>query len=356
MTDWLNEWRRLRDAGEPAVLVTVAGTRGSAPREVGATMLVTAREAAGTIGGGELEYQCTHIAARLLGSAPQEHGFLRRFPLGPNCGQCCGGVVDVLFERLDGAGNWLEPLLRVWHERIATMLVTTLDDAGRPSRALVTADEVMPADANAGDLDAVRRALARGARAERVDTPGRGQPFLLIESVTDGGFDVVVFGAGHVGSAIVRAMAALDCRLRWVDSRRHIFPDALPTNVQAIEAAQPEREVAAMPPGAYCLVMTHSHALDLEICARVLARGDQAYCGLIGSVSKRRRFERRLKQRGLTEADLRRLICPIGIGGISGKRPAEIAIAVSADILRRRERHDAAACDRGASVHAIHKQ
>ena len=148
--------------------------------------------------------------------------------------------------------------------------------------------------------------------------------------------DIAVFGAGHVGAAVVGALAGLDCNIRWVDNRRRMFRH-VPANVNAIEAAEPALEVLAMPPGSYYLVMTHSHALDFDICDRILRRRDARYCGLIGSVSKRRRFEKRYRQQGMPQALLDRLICPIGVDGITGKKPAEIAVAVAAEILRERD-------------------
>ncbi len=83
--------------------------------------------------------------------------------------------------------------------------------------------------------------------------------------------------------------------------------------------------------------MTHSHSLDFEICDRILRRRDSRYCGLIGSVSKRRRFEKRYRQQGMEQSLIDELVCPIGVDGISGKKPAEIAISVTADLLQRRE-------------------
>ena len=148
--------------------------------------------------------------------------------------------------------------------------------------------------------------------------------------------NIAVFGAGHVGSAVVAALSRLDCNIRWVDSRRNIFRK-VPENVRAIESADPALEVAAMPPGSYYLVMTHGHALDFDICDRILRRGDARYCGLIGSITKRRRFEKRYRQQGMVEAMIADLVCPIGVDGITGKKPAEIAVSVAADILRLHE-------------------
>ena len=155
----------------------------------------------------------------------------------------------------------------------------------------------------------------------------------MIEPVTSSDFHVAVFGAGHVGTATVSALANLDCNIRWVDSRRKIFPSFSLPNVIAIEAEQPALEVAAMPPGSYFLIMTHSHALDFDICDNVLRREDSAYCGLIGSNSKKRRFERLLRQQQMPEALVTRLTCPIGIDGIAGNADDVAATSQSVDTI-----------------------
>jgi xanthine dehydrogenase accessory factor len=109
----------------------------------------------------------------------------------------------------------------------------------------------------------------------------------------------------------------------------------VPANVTCLESESPAAEVAAMPANAYYLVMTHSHPLDFEICSRILARGDFAYCGLIGSVSKRRRFEKQMRKLGMPATSLERLTCPIGLPGIDSKKPEAIAIAVAAELLQK---------------------
>jgi xanthine dehydrogenase accessory factor len=96
--------------------------------------------------------------------------------------------------------------------------------------------------------------------------------------------------------------------------------------------------VAAMPPRSCYLVMTHSHAVDFDICDRILRRGDAAYCGLIGSLTKRSRFEKRFRAQGMQQHDIDRLVCPIGVDGITGKKPAEIAVAAAAEVLQSFER------------------
>ncbi|MCG8369902.1 MAG: xanthine dehydrogenase accessory protein XdhC [Proteobacteria bacterium] len=330
MNEWIGELRDLSAAGEPAVLVTVAGIRGSAPREIGAKMIVTDRETIGTIGGGQLEYQSTRIAVGMLGEKTLA---LRSFPLGASLGQCCGGVVEILFEPIDGGmPAWLRDLAALHGQREPAVLVTRISRSA-PLKYVVTADGVYgigEEDADAAMTGKARDALDAGAAAQRCV-----QEFF--EPVVMPDLDIAVFGAGHVGSAVVAALSRLEANIRWVDGRRGIFRK-LPANVRAVETADPALEVAAMAPGSYYLVMTHSHALDFDICERVLRRGDARYCGLIGSVSKRRRFVKRYRQQGMPDARIRTLTCPIGVDGITGKKPAEIAVSVAAEILRLRER------------------
>jgi xanthine dehydrogenase accessory factor len=152
----------------------------------------------------------------------------------------------------------------------------------------------------------------------------------------------VLFGAGHVGRALVNVLSALSCRITWVDSRDDALPTAVPGNVECVATDVPEAEVAAAPAGAYFLVMTHSHALDEQLAGAILARADFAYFGLIGSVSKRRQFERRLEARGMPRSRLTAMTCPIGIAGIAGKEPEVIAIAVAAELLQVRSGQAAA--------------
>jgi xanthine dehydrogenase accessory factor len=141
-------------------------------------------------------------------------------------------------------------------------------------------------------------------------------------------------GAGHVGRAIVRALADLDVRVQWVDEREDEFPPGIDgPQVQRIVSDSPESEVAAAPHGACFLVMTHRHDLDERITQAILQRGDFHYLGLIGSATKRARFLHRFVTRGIPAEALSRLTCPIGLPGLSGKEPAVIAASVVAQLL-----------------------
>lgn len=330
MNEWIDELCDLAAAGERAVLVTVAGIRGSSPRELGAKMIVTDRETIGTIGGGQLEFQSTRVAVGML---DERDATLRSFPLGSSMGQCCGGVVEILFEPLsDGIPDWLRDLRTLHGQRTPAVIATRISRSS-PAKFVATSDEVFgiaEPEPPRGMVSTSRDVLIRERKALR-----SVQEFY--EPIVMPDLNIAVFGAGHVGTAVVAALAGLDCNIRWIDSRRNIFRNEF-SNVRQIEAPEPSLEVAAMPAGSFYLVMTHSHALDFDICDRILRRPDVGYCGLIGSRSKRRRFEKRFRQQGMSQASIDSLVCPIGVDGISGKKPAEIAIAVAAEILSLNER------------------
>ena len=148
---------------------------------------------------------------------------------------------------------------------------------------------------------------------------------------------LLLFGAGHVGRALVMALAPLPFAIRWIDSRAEAFPPLVVRTATPVLTDHPMAEIANAPSGAFVLVMTHSHALDLDIIAQALQRPDLAYVGLIGSATKRARFESRIKAMGGAPESLSRLVCPIGLPGIHGKEPATIAASVAADLLIRRE-------------------
>ena len=318
MTDWLPALAARLAHGEAAALVTVAHTVGSTPREAGATMLVGARRSLGSIGGGQLEWLATSAARALLevGGPPR----LMRLALGPSLGQCCGGIVWLALERItpDSAADW-----QARADAIA---------AGQGLQRQLAPDEAAsrwslldPAQAT----HATAHLLTDGARWE------------LTHLVAGADFPVVLFGAGHVGEAVVRALAPLGTRISWVDTRDDIFPPTLPPGVRAICTDSPEAEVRAAPPGSYFLVMTHSHPLDFALCEAIFARHDFAWFGLIGSHTKRSNFTRQFVIRGLDPDRLADLSCPIGIAGIQGKHPAVIALAVAAQLQQVREARQA---------------
>lgn len=144
---------------------------------------------------------------------------------------------------------------------------------------------------------------------------------------------VLLFGAGHVGQALARALAPLPLRVRWIDGRAGQFAAAPPGAVAVAISDDWAGELARTPAGTVCVVLTHSHALDSLIVAAALERDDLAYVGLIGSQAKRRRFERGFRDIGISEARIARLVCPIG-GLVRDKRPEVIAAFAAAELLQ----------------------
>src|SRR5271170_5302225 len=157
------------------------------------------------------------------------------------------------------------------------------------------------------------------AEAERGSAPGRA---------------VYLFGAGHVGRALALALAPLPFQLRWIDSREAAFPVHAPANATRVRSGDPPAELAGAPDGAFVIVMTHSHPLDLAIVADALRQDRFGFVGLIGSATKRARFLSQMRAAGLAEQVLARLVCPIGVPGIEGKEPPVIAASVAAQLLQ----------------------
>ena len=153
-----------------------------------------------------------------------------------------------------------------------------------------------------------------------------------VEEVLPDSFHVVLLGAGHVGKEVARILERLPCRLTWVDPRPDAFPREVGANTKVVIEEEPAWMVDEAPAGACYLVMTHSHALDLEIVERVLRRKDYGFVGLIGSETKAAKFRARLKRKGIDPAPL---VCPIGLFK-SGKHPAEVAISAVAQLLQLR--------------------
>ena len=299
-------------------------------------MVITADALHGTIGGGHLEFKATEIARAMLAArgAPALH----RFPLGASLGQCCGGIAQLLFERFEGPAPWIEALAHARAEHADCAILTPLRD-GTASERIVATAESMTGSFGPVSLDEAAMAIARaalaGEGAAKLVTIGATEPVeCFVDIVRQPAMQVVLFGAGHVGRALVHALAGVPCRLTWVDTRDDAFPAAPPRLVDCVATDTPESEVDAAQPGAYFLVMTHSHALDETLAERILAREDFAYFGLIGSQAKRRQFEKRLAARGMDRARFARMTCPIGIAGIAGKEPGVIAIAVAAELLQ----------------------
>jgi xanthine dehydrogenase accessory factor len=332
---WLTQALEILSRGERCVLVTVARVKGSAPREPGAKMLVWESGMAGSVGGGHLEFRALAFARRLLAACDGVAPTIESFSLGPDLNQCCGGQVNLLFEALDASAPlWLQEWTKAVGGREPCAVVAHLR-GNTTTRMFVRAEDFDGLEIPEFLRRQVRATLT-GSSAVHVINADDGVH--VVEPAAERHDHVLLFGAGHVGKAIVRALAPLPFCVTWIDSRGDTFPPDMPPRIDKIVSASPAGEVAGAPPGTLYLVMTHSHPLDLEICAQVLRRGDFAFLGLIGSETKRARFASRLRAIGIPPHLLSRLTCPIGIPGIGSKEPAAIAAAVAAQLLIVAER------------------
>jgi len=333
MIQWLEDLAGELRKGNGCVLVTVLTVQGSAPREPGARMIVTETDLLGTIGGGQLEFEALNAARASLAQASETR--TRRFPLGPELGQCCGGVVTLLFEPFSTAdAAWVDHVRMRALAPAAVLRIVEKREDGTFARSAISANEV---------LDSDDPWLAAQTQSMFETTEVAFQVRLedgactLVETLVDNRQPVWLFGAGHVGRAVAQALSPLPFKVIWVDSRADAFPAELPPGVFQLTSAMPAYLVEEAPPNTFYLVMTHSHALDQELCEAVLRRRDSAYLGLIGSGTKAARFASRLKARMFEDDQIDQIHCPIGLAGIEGKQPEVIATSVAADLLMKLE-------------------
>ena len=262
----------------PAVLVRVHSTEGSAPRDAGAWMAVFTDSLFGTIGGGHLEHQAIERARELLALQPSKSGLAQ------------GAAAPELMRMALGPslGQCCGGVVHLSLQRVNAQDAATL--------------------------------------CEQLDTPR---------------MPVALFGGGHVGHALAELLARLPVALHWIDSREGIFPDALPAHVVCEHSEPVQGAVASLAPDSRVLIMSFSHAEDLDVLALCLTRqrqrGDLPYIGLIGSQTKWASFRHRLEARGFTSEELAHVTCPIGVPGIEGKEPEVIAVAVAAQLLQARQ-------------------
>lgn len=310
-TAWITQALASVQRNEPLAMVTVIGAQGSTPRELGARMLVWPDRFTGTIGGGSLERQGLDQARKLLTQDTRRHA-LQDYPLGPLLGQCCGGHVRLLIERIDRDSlDWLDPAASAR----APFTLTAKFEAGAMRR--------MIGGPGPHGSDGPRTPIAEVRSVSETIRPALPR--------------LVIFGAGHVGQAVARAFAPLPFHLDWLASRDDLRPEAGGTQATILSEHELQEAVEAAPADSLIAIFTHSHDLDYRLTLAALRRPELAYVGLIGSRTKRARFDHRLRDDGLTDADLARLTCPIGIAELRGKEPAVIAIGLAAQLLKLTE-------------------
>ena len=334
---WIANIERQLTEHDAIVRVTVIRADGSTPRETGAAMLVGVDHIANTIGGGALELAAIDHARTFLARLSPPNPISARWQrdvldlaLGPSLGQCCGGHAKLLFEAFT-----------VGERNALAALVGTVDAAALVARPTESGGElqIISNRKEHGERPLpVTRALREMLAGTRPRAPllirgAKGHSPWFVEPLARPMVPLHIYGAGHVGRALVRVLEDLPFRVTWADTAAQRFPAAIPPHVTAHVSPDLPALAAAAPADATHIVMTYSHALDLAICHAVLRRGQFGHLGLIGSATKRARFLHRLAGLGIAPAMLQRLTCPIGLPGVGAKEPAMIAVSVAAQLV-----------------------
>ncbi len=292
LTHWLHELLSELDRGRPAIRAVLVRAEGSTPREMGAHMMIYHDQFTGTIGGGTLEHEVIKAARQLMNAPRENYRSRRQYPLGPTLGQCCGGFVEVMFEHIIPEDQ------DHWKMFAGSPYIFHPNDAGKFPSAVSS------------------------------ETNKHG----LTLSMGDAHTPLYLYGAGHVGRALMGVTHGLPLERYWVDTHASRFPSDMPAGITPIVAANPAQIAQYAKQDAIHVVMSYSHQIDLDICLAILKRNQFSKLGLIGSTTKKARFLKALSKAGIDDASCVRLICPIGLPEIGGKDPARVALSVAAQL------------------------
>jgi len=253
----------------------------------------------------------------------------------------------------DASHAWLSDLAALRESEIPCVLITVVTAKGSTPREagtkMVVTGQEQFGTIGGGNLEFEAVAAARELLQNAAENPELknyslgpalaqccgGAVTVLLEPFFSAAKTLLVFGAGHVGKEVVKILDGMAVKIKWIDERAAEFPKDIPANAEKIVSATPVDILKKCCSNSYILVITHSHDLDYTLVEAALEKNDFAYLGLIGSDTKRAKFEKRLKAAGIPKDRLERLVCPIGIDGITGKHPREIAISVAAELLQK---------------------
>ncbi len=327
---WLKQMHELARSAKPFALVTVIEITGSAPREVGARIVVTESETYDSIGGGKLEFEAIARARQMLCDKEHATRMTEYFGLGVTMSQCCGGAVRLLFETFSKKDcKCLNKQLDAIGSRQFAMLASRLTDDSAIEIFRVKRDpDRLPAFVTAAASKLLEKSEPRSVLVSDQDQQW------FITRVDEQPSELVLFGAGHVGKALVKQLEDLPFHIQWIDQRENVFSEKVPPNTKVRRLDDPLLALENQSPDAFYAVMTHSHGLDYKICLNILRRRQFAWLGLIGSQTKRQRFIKRFAEDGLEPFILQRLHCPIGLPEVKGKMPAAIALSSAAQLLQ----------------------
>lgn len=257
----------------------------------------------------------------------------------------------MISESYNNSGNWVDAIAELQQRGEAYVLITLMGSRGSTPRDSGT-KMVLAAAGSFGTIGGghlehkamaiAAQMLAGDSEQQRVEHfplgPALGQccggsTTVLFESFPANAFNIMLFGAGHVGQALAGILSQLPCRLTWADSRDGQHPRQLASNVTTVVSDSITDEITDMPASSYYLIMTHNHQLDFDILEAILKRGDAHYVGLIGSATKWRRFQMRFEHKGYRPDFYQQVHCPVGLAAVPGKRPIEVAVSIAGEVI-----------------------
>jgi len=247
--------------------------------------------------------------------------------------------------------NWAQAINEHEQSGINYVIATVLGTNGSTPRGtgskMVISGEHIYDTLGGGHLEYVviekaRELLAKGEAAQVIEQFNLGANLgqccggaatVMLECMQCERFTLDIYGAGHVAQALIGILAQLPMRIRWIDSRADVFPQVIPNNVIKVVDEEPTEQVKRAPKANNYLILTHNHQLDFALTQAIIKRADANWLGVIGSDTKAKRFTTKLSHRGFDEQALSRLVTPIGHLSIPGKRPIEVAVSISAQII-----------------------
>ncbi len=258
--------------------------------------------------------------------------------------------------------NWIQAISTLTNQAQGYVLVTVLDTKGSSPRdtgtkMVVSADESFDTIGGGAleyqSIKMAREFLQENITAQHKKTFNLGKDLkqccggvvrVFFEVFPSSNFNIVIFGAGHIGKSLIKILEDIDCQVKWFDSRQELFPersdkDSPSPNIQKKIMTQPELAVESCQTNSYFLVMTHDHALDQQLCESIISRGDSLYCGLIGSTTKGLKFRQRLLKKNYKQQEIDILTCPAGLSSLKSKKPMEIAVSIILELLKLRDKH-----------------
>jgi len=252
--------------------------------------------------------------------------------------------------------NWPAALAKLSTESQSHVLMTVLDTRGSSPRdvgtkMVVSKDQIFDTIGGGAlehqSIEIARELLSRNLQVQLTETFNLGKDLkqccggvvsVFFEVFPASNFVLNIFGAGHIGQALTKMLADIDCKVNLFDSRAEMLQQSYSKNIQTHHLTEPEIAIENCDASSYFLVMTHDHALDQQLCEAILARGDFVYCGVIGSRTKSIKFRQRLLKKGFSQDEFAQLTCPMGLSDLKTKKPMEIAISVVAELLILRDK------------------